>query len=61
MPEGPEIRRAADRAGGASRRRWRFAVFEREGLACHRCATLIERIMVASRPIYVCPRCQPAV
>ncbi|WP_302138282.1 endonuclease VIII [Halomonas alkalicola] len=49
---------AAERRGGASRRRWRFAVFEREGLACHRCGTAIERATVASRRLYACPRCQ---
>lgn len=42
------------------RRRWRFAVFEREGLPCHACGTAIERVMVASRRLYLCPRCQPA-
>lgn len=51
---------AADRARGASRRRWRFAVFEREGLPCHACGTAIERVMLASRRLYFCPRCQPA-
>jgi len=51
---------AAERARGASRRRWRFAVFEREGLPCHACGTAIERVMVTSRRLYFCPRCQPA-
>ncbi|MCL7939054.1 endonuclease VIII [Halomonas sp. ATCH28] len=51
---------AADRARGASRRRWRFAVFEREGLPCHACGTPIVRGMVTSRRLYFCPRCQPA-
>ena len=51
---------AAERRSGASRRRWRFAVFEREGMACHRCGTTIERTMVASRRLYACPRCQAA-
>ncbi|WP_290792911.1 endonuclease VIII [Halomonas sp.] len=50
---------AADRRRGASRRRWRFAVFERDGLPCHVCGTPIERTSVASRRLYVCPHCQP--
>ncbi|MDI5892059.1 endonuclease VIII [Halomonas rhizosphaerae] len=51
---------AAERRSGASRRRWRFAVFEREGLPCHACGTAIKRVMVASRRFYLCPFCQPA-
>ncbi len=50
---------AADRARAATRRRWRFAVFERDGLPCHACGTAVERVMVASRRLYACPRCQP--
>ncbi|RTR05115.1 endonuclease VIII [Halomonas nitroreducens] len=50
---------AADaRRRGACRRRWRFAVFERDGLACHACGTTIERFCVASRRLYRCPACQ---
>ena len=51
---------SADRARGASRRRWRFAVFERDGLACHACGTAIVRTSVASRRLYFCPLCQPS-
>ncbi|SEK26113.1 endonuclease VIII [Halomonas daqiaonensis] len=51
---------AADRARGSSRRRWRFAVFERDGLPCHACGTTIERVMVTSRRLYFCPRCESA-
>lgn len=40
------------------RRQWRFAVFERAGLACHRCGSVIERKMVGSRRLYLCPYCQ---
>lgn len=50
---------AAGRARGATRRRWRFAVFEREGLPCHACGMAIERVMAASRRLYLCPCCQP--
>ncbi|APE32281.1 hypothetical protein BOX17_15740 [Halomonas aestuarii] len=51
---------ATDRARGARRRHWRFAVFERDGLPCHACGTSIERVTLASRRLYLCPRCQPA-
>lgn len=50
---------AADRARGAGRRRWRFAVFERDGLPCHACGSTILRTAVASRRLYFCPGCQP--
>lgn len=43
---------------GESRRQWRFSVFEREGLSCHRCATSIEKVNIASRRLYFCPHCQ---
>ncbi|MDZ7852850.1 MAG: endonuclease VIII [Halomonas sp.] len=51
---------AVDRARGASRRRWRFAVFERDGLPCPACGTTIRRVTVTSRRLYFCPSCQPS-
>ena len=37
-------------------------VYDREGLPCRRCRTLIERAVQAGRSTYYCPRCQaPAV
>ncbi|WP_018916100.1 endonuclease VIII [Vreelandella zhanjiangensis] len=48
-------------ASGESRRQWRFAVFDRAGLSCHRCGDIIERTMVGSRRLYRCPSCQPYV
>lgn len=45
-------------ASGEPRRQWRFSVFERAGLSCHRCGSVIERIMVGSRRLYLCPTCQ---
>ena len=36
----------------------RFAVYDREGLACSRCRTLIKRIPQAGRSTYFCPTCQ---
>ncbi|MED5459207.1 MAG: endonuclease VIII, partial [Pseudomonadota bacterium] len=35
---------------------WRFSVFERAGLSCHRCGSVIERMMVGSRRLYSCPQ-----
>lgn len=33
-------------------------VFRREGLPCHRCGTIIEKIRVAGRGTHICPYCQ---
>lgn len=46
------------KAVGEPRRQWRFAVFDRAGLGCHRCNSVIERKMVGSRRLYYCPHCQ---
>ena len=35
-------------------------VYDREGLACRRCGTVIERVVQAGRSTYYCPTCQPA-
>lgn len=43
---------------GIPRRDYRFAVFDREGLACHRCGAVVERIEARSRRLYLCPVCQ---
>lgn len=43
---------------GEPRRQWRFSVFERAGLECHRCGAVIERKIVGSRRLYLCPGCQ---
>lgn len=48
------------KTAGEPRRQWCFAVFERAGLECHRCGTVIERKMVGSRRLYLCPICQSA-
>ncbi|MCE9662423.1 endonuclease VIII [Halomonas sp. M5N1S17] len=52
---------SAARRRGESPRLCRFAVFERNGLPCHACGTVVEREMVASRRLYSCPGCQPDV
>ncbi|MGO3005257.1 MAG: zinc finger domain-containing protein, partial [Halomonas sp.] len=48
------------KVAGEPRSQWRFAVFDRAGLQCHRCGEVIQRIMVGSRRLYLCPRCQPS-
>ncbi len=37
----------------------RLAVYGREGDACPRCGTAVERIVVSQRGTHFCPRCQP--
>lgn len=46
------------RGQGLPYERHRFWVFGREGLACHKCGTPVERVAVASRGLYFCPHCQ---
>ena len=38
---------------------FRFRVFQRDGQPCERCGTPLERIASQSRPLFLCPRCQP--
>ena len=38
---------------------FRFNVFNRAGKPCPRCSSSIEKSMLASRPFYRCPVCQP--
>mgnify|MGYP001827662783 CR=1 FL=1 len=45
---------------GMSRGQYRFYVFGREGLPCHRCGARIERKTMGSRNLFVCPSCQDA-
>jgi len=45
--------------GRKGRRRQRFWVFDRDGSACYRCGSTIERETRGSRRIYRCPACQP--
>lgn len=39
---------------------FRFRVFQRDGQPCERCGTPLERIASQSRPLFLCPHCQPA-
>jgi endonuclease-8 len=48
------------RSAGMTYAQYRFYVFGREGLPCHRCDTLIERRTMGSRNLFVCPSCQAA-
>jgi formamidopyrimidine-DNA glycosylase len=34
-------------------------IFRRNGLACRRCGTTVERLVVGQRSTHICPRCQP--
>ena len=47
------------RADGFTYQAYRFYVFAREGLPCHRCDSLIERRTMGSRNLFMCPTCQP--
>ncbi|MDJ0710774.1 MAG: endonuclease VIII [Woeseiaceae bacterium] len=44
--------------GGLGYERYRFYVFDREGLECHRCGSIIERHTMGSRNVFLCPGCQ---
>lgn len=54
----PPRRVAALKAAGATRSRYRFAVFGRDGRPCYDCETPIERVSMGSRRLYWCPACQ---
>ncbi len=54
----PHRRVAELKAVGIKRGGYRFAVFAREGQACHDCGATIERMEAGSRRLYWCPRCQ---
>ncbi len=53
----PKLAKAL-KATGMSYQRYRFNVFGRENLPCHRCESRIERHIMGGRNIYVCPACQ---
>jgi endonuclease-8 len=46
------------RSRGWSRPEYRFAVFGRDGQACHVCGEIILRQELAGRRLYYCPGCQ---
>ncbi len=47
------------RANGLPYSKYRFEVYDREGLPCYDCDTAIERNLSGSRVVFVCPSCQP--
>ena len=53
----PELARRL-KAEGLGYQAYRFYVFGREGLPCHRCGTPIERRTMGSRNLFVCSTCQ---
>ncbi|MDX1500128.1 MAG: zinc finger domain-containing protein, partial [Woeseiaceae bacterium] len=56
----PAKRLARLRSRGLRYPRYRFNVFGREGDACYRCDSVIERRSMGSRNLFVCPGCQAA-
>ncbi|QFU74390.1 endonuclease VIII [Halioglobus maricola] len=56
----PPARARKLEAADASFGQRRFAVFEREGLACYECGVRIERIDISTRRLYLCKQCQQA-
>lgn len=54
----PEIV-ARKKAAGEPRSQYRHFAFNRHMEPCYQCGGPIEKINVASRRLYVCPRCQP--
>ncbi|MGD2069068.1 MAG: zinc finger domain-containing protein, partial [Gemmatimonadota bacterium] len=52
-----DYRDAGGRRGSFVRR---LAVYGREGEACLRCRTSVERLVFGNRSAFLCPRCQPA-
>jgi len=46
------------KSDGFSYGEYRFYVFGREGLPCHRCESPIERQTMGSRNLFTCPTCQ---
>lgn len=46
--------------GKGSYRKKRFYVFANKGKPCPRCKTKIDKVMLAGRRLYLCPKCQKA-
>jgi formamidopyrimidine-DNA glycosylase len=47
-------------ANDAGRYQERLRVYDREGEPCRRCHTPIQRLVLAGRSTYFCPKCQPS-
>ena len=57
VTEEPEPMKRA-KAAGEPRRSWRHAVFNRAGATCRRCSSVIQKLSIAGRRLYVCTECQ---
>jgi formamidopyrimidine-DNA glycosylase len=55
---GSSISDFVDGEGRAGYFQTTFAVYDREGLPCPRCGTLVRRVVQAGRSTYYCPGCQ---
>jgi formamidopyrimidine-DNA glycosylase len=55
---GSSMRNYRDASGKKGRFNERLAVYARKGLSCHRCHTLIQRIVQAGRSTFYCGHCQ---
>ena len=58
--QGASLRDYALPDGAAGRMQDAFRVYGRDGEPCHRCGTPIEKLRVAGRGTWHCPRCQRA-
>lgn len=54
----PALVKKLKEQGMAHKEQYRFSVYDREGLPCYFCHTLIARIPSGGRHIYFCPGCQ---
>jgi endonuclease-8 len=46
------------KAAGATRSKYRFWIFKREGQGCYRCGAEVRRGSLSGRPMFWCPECQ---
>jgi formamidopyrimidine-DNA glycosylase len=58
--KGSSVSDYVDSEGNRGEFQLRHRVYQREGEKCFRCGALIQRIIVAGRSSYFCPRCQRA-
>jgi formamidopyrimidine-DNA glycosylase len=57
--QGATLRDYRDPGGGSGRMQHEFHVYGRVGEPCDRCGTPIEKVRLAGRGTWFCPRCQP--
>ena len=53
-------RAARLKAQGWSYGRYRHHVFDREGESCHACGSVVRRVDISGRGLFLCEHCQPA-